>query len=74
MITDLVSGNKGNIASVWKWDNGNWAVYLPGEDDRGAAYAGSKGFTLLGDINPDEGFWGNTTQQITLYYSIFHMT
>ena len=65
-ITDLVSGNEGNIPSVWKWKDNKWAVCLPGEDDGGAAYAQSKGFSVLGDINPGEGFWVNATQQTTL--------
>jgi len=65
-ITDLVSGNEGNIASVWKWKNNKWAVYLPGEDDGGDAYAQSKGFSVLGDINPGEGFWVNCMQAMEL--------
>lgn len=45
------------IISVWKWKNSGWAVNLPGEGDKGAAYAASKGFALFTDINPGEGFW-----------------
>jgi hypothetical protein len=59
LITTFISENEDNIASIWKWDNGKWAVYLPGEDDGGAAYAQSKGFTMLEKINPGEGFWVN---------------
>jgi hypothetical protein len=58
-ITELISGNESNIASVWKWQDGKWAVYLPSEDDGGAAYAESKGFTVLENIEPGEGFWVN---------------
>lgn len=58
--------NAESFISVWKWDNNNWSVYLLGEDDSGAAYAESKGFELLDQINPGEGFWVNTTQEITL--------
>jgi len=69
-ITDFVAGNEIKIASVWKWDNdndnGKWDVYLPGQDDGGAAYALSKGFTLLENIYPGEGFWVNATQQTNL--------
>jgi len=65
-IKDLTSGNEANIASVWKWKDDGWAVYLPGEEEGGAAYAQSKDFSLLGDINPGEGFWVNATQQTTL--------
>ncbi|RLB89871.1 MAG: hypothetical protein DRH26_10720, partial [Deltaproteobacteria bacterium] len=65
-VTALISGNQGNIASVWKWKSGGWAVYLPGEDDGGADYADSKGFTVLSNIEPGEGCWVNATQQTTL--------
>jgi uncharacterized protein (TIGR02145 family) len=61
-ITDLVGENASNIASVWKWKDGKWAVYLPAEDDGGAAYAQNKGFSVLSDIGPGEGFWVNATQ------------
>ena len=63
-ITTLISGNTDNIASVWKWDSGAWAVYLPGGGTE--AYAESKGFSVLENINPGEGFWVNAIQQITL--------
>jgi hypothetical protein len=65
-IADLISGNETNIASVWKWDNGKWAVYLPGQEDGGAFYADNKGFTVLSTIEPGEGFWVNCTEDITL--------
>lgn len=56
-IEDLIAGKSG-ILSVWKWDNGNWAVYLPEETTPGA-YAQSKGFAVIDTINPGEGFWVN---------------
>ena len=65
-ITDLIAGNETSIVSVWKWVNGNWAVYLSGETDGGAAYATSKGFGLLQNISPGEGFWVNVNEQLTL--------
>ncbi|RLB88572.1 MAG: hypothetical protein DRH26_13325 [Deltaproteobacteria bacterium] len=65
-VTDFISGNEAKIASVWKWENSSWAVYLPGQDDGGIEYAESKGFTVLSNINPGEGFWVNATQKITL--------
>ena len=66
LITDLVSGNENSIASIWKWVNNSWAVYLPGEDDDGAAFAGEKGFSIIAKINPGEGFWVNAIDGITL--------
>jgi plastocyanin len=65
-VTSLISGNENNIASIWKWQSGGWAVYLPGEDDGGQAYAAGKSFAVLTSIEPGEGFWVNATQQITL--------
>jgi uncharacterized protein (TIGR02145 family) len=65
-ISSLVQGKEEIIASVRKWEGSNWAVYLPGQADGGDAYAQSKGFTLLENINPGEGFWVNATQPITL--------
>ncbi|MCF8076734.1 MAG: fibronectin type III domain-containing protein [Desulfotignum sp.] len=65
-IADLISGNETIIASVWKWQDGGWAVYLPGQDDGGAAYADSKGFSVLSDIEPGEGFWVNCNAEMTL--------
>jgi hypothetical protein len=65
-IDDVVSGNETNITSIWKWQDGKWAVYLPGQDDGGAAYAENKGFTMFENIKPGEGFWVNATQETTL--------
>ena len=63
-ITTLISGNTDNIASVWKWDSGAWAVYLPGGGTE--AYAESKGFSVLENIEPGEGFWVNCNGAIIL--------
>ena len=65
-IDAIISGNKSNFTSVWKWENGAWAVCFPGQEDDGAAYAQSKGFGLLSIINPKEGFWVNCIEDITL--------
>ena len=53
-------GDSTTFSSVWKWENGTWAVYLPGETNHGD-YAASKGFTPLLTINSGEGFWVNAT-------------
>ena len=58
--------NQTQCMSVWKWQDSNWAVYLPAENDGGAAYAQAKGFFLLEQINPGEGFWVNATTPLIL--------
>ncbi|MCF7836920.1 MAG: cadherin-like domain-containing protein [Candidatus Peribacteraceae bacterium] len=63
-IEDLVSGNEDKIESVWKWKDGVWAVYLPGEADGGAEYAKIKGFEPLTNIESTEGFWVNASVDI----------
>lgn len=55
-VADFISDKPGFV-SLWKWENGTWAVYLPGEGDNGTAYAASKGFAQFTAINPGEGFW-----------------
>jgi len=65
-ISNLISGNASSIASVWKWDSGSWAVYLPGEGDGGESYAAGKDFGWLSTVNSGEGFWVNATQDFTL--------
>ncbi|MCF8086650.1 MAG: transglutaminase-like domain-containing protein [Desulfotignum sp.] len=64
-VTTLIFGKEANIASVWKWKDGGWAVYLPGEDTQGD-YAAAKDFGVLSTISPGEGFWVNALQAITL--------
>jgi hypothetical protein len=56
-VADLIAGTSG-IASLWKWEQGKWAVCLPGEESPGA-FAIAKGFGNLTTINPGEGFWVN---------------
>ncbi len=53
-----ILGDSGKFSSVWKWEQGKWAVYLPGEDG-GVSYTKAKGFTSLIAIAPGEGFWVN---------------
>ncbi len=55
------------FSSVWKWENSNWAVYLPGEASPGE-YAAAKGFGNLSTISPGEGFWVNSkgSQEVTI--------
>jgi len=39
---------------------------FPEQEDKGAAYAGSKGFTVQLNVEPTEGFWINCTEDMTL--------
>ncbi len=66
-IDDLIFENENNILSVWKWENNNWAVYLPQEGlDGTEVYAEVKGYLILNIINPGEGFWVNRMKEIIL--------
>ncbi len=53
-----------SINSVWKWQGNKWAVYLPGQDTSG--YANQKGFYVLTNIEPGEGFWVNAKSQTSI--------
>jgi hypothetical protein len=57
-VVDFIAAKAG-IVSLWKWQQKTWAVYLPGDQDKGAAYAASKGFGQFTTIEPGEGFWVN---------------
>lgn len=65
-VATLVGNKAASVTSLWKWENGKWAVRLPGDGDGGAAYATGKGFGLLELINPGEGFWVNAASALTL--------
>jgi len=54
------------IVSVWTWSGNSWKVYLPQEDDNGAAYAAGKGFDLLDEIPKNSGIWVNALEAFTL--------
>ena len=64
-LTGLVSDSENSVLSIWKWEENNWAVYLPDQEDDGAFYADSKGFKFLENIKPGEGFWVNTNDSVT---------
>ena len=66
-IDELISGNEDKIMSVWKWLGDKWAVNLPAYgQDATEQYASSKGFQVLTEINPGEGFWINAKEGIIL--------
>ena len=67
-VSDLVANNTSTIVTVWKWDgaNSNWQFYTPAMSATELAdYAKSKGYTVLTDINPREGFWVNSKEAIS---------
>lgn len=64
-VTALLAGET-KVISLWKWQGASWSVCLPDKTDKGADYAAGKGFTLLEQIAPGEGFWVNASGEITL--------
>ena len=63
-INPFIAGNEETIVSIWKWQNDNWAIFLPGGGTDN--YAQTKGFIVLDEIKPGEGFWINCTEAIAL--------
>lgn len=54
------------ITSVWKWDAGQglWAFHAPSLAAAGTldSYAASKGYQVLNQVMPGEGFWVNAKE------------
>ncbi len=71
-ITVAQTFNTPQIVSCWSWDTtlGAWKVYLPKEGDGGQGYATGKGFSLLTDIAPANGFWVNVTDTPTTTFPL----
>lgn len=52
--------------SLWKWQKGDWSVAIPftsdglANEDNGASYAASKGFSLLTSLAATDGYWVHT--------------
>ena len=65
-VKDIFGNNLDHINSIWKWKSNNWAVYIPQMPDGGKAYAQAKGFDILTEINPGEGFWINAQQDFQM--------
>ncbi len=53
-----ICASQSGVTSLWKWENGTWSVFLPGEELPGA-YVASKNYHALTTIAPGEGFWVN---------------
>ena len=70
-------GDASKVASLWKWVTAgttsgvtypNWAIFLPGESDRGQAYAKSKGYDFIVTIDAGEGFWINAITSFKILF------
>lgn len=57
------------VTTIWKWDaiSQKWAFFTPTMDlDQVAAYAASKGYSVLKSIFPGEGFWVNASKSTAI--------
>jgi len=57
------------VTTVWKWDaaNSGWQFYAPSMDANTLqTYAAGKGYGVLNEINPGEGYWINAKAPVTL--------
>jgi hypothetical protein len=57
------------VTTVWKWDSASatWQFYTPAKSaDELLAYTQSKGYGLLSEIKPGEGYWVNAKTATTL--------
>jgi len=62
-------GDSGTVTTVWKWDaaKANWQFYAPALSAADLqAYAGGKGYGVLSEIKPGEGYWVNAKAPPTL--------
>lgn len=68
-VQEILNEGYNQVVSAWKWQDGKWAVHLPGQADKGQAYASQKGFYLLEKIKCGEGFWiNNAGNQFYIIY------
>ena len=60
--------NQTGVTSVWVWNASaaKWAFYTPTLADGGVAYAATKGYDALSTIAPEQGFWVNASQSISV--------
>ncbi len=64
-----VAGVTGSVVTVWKWlpAQAQWAFYAPSMTAANlAAYASKKGYAVLEQIAPGEGYWVNTKAELSL--------
>ena len=59
-------GDANAVVTVWKWDSSTrgWQFYTPALDAAALqAYAASKGYAVMTEIKPGEGYWVNAKSQ-----------
>jgi hypothetical protein len=69
MAVDALFADKAVVITVWKWDlnNRGWQFYSPSLSAQALqAYATSKNYAVLTQINPGEGFWVNLARPLAL--------
>lgn len=67
VTTNNIPNVTSNITSVWKWVNGGWQFWTPAMTTLDlASYAATKGYQVLTDIQPGDGYWINAKSLITL--------
>ena len=62
-------GDANAVVTAWKWDTATlgWQFYTPTLDAAALqTYAASKGFAVLSEIKPGEGYWVNAKAQPTV--------
>jgi len=62
-------GDRNSVTTVWKWDTGTsgWQFYTPQMDAAALqTYAAGKGYGVLAEIKPGEGYWVNAIAQPAL--------
>ena len=62
-------GDSSKVNSVWKWDTtkANWQFYSPGLDAAALqSYATTKGYGVLTEISPGDGYWVHAKVQADL--------
>ena len=62
-------GDRNRVTTVWKWDTGTtgWQFYTPQMDAAALqTYAAGKGYGVLAEIKPGEGYWVNAIAQPAL--------
>ncbi len=59
--------NQSSVISVWKWNKAEkkWALYSPSLTHSALAdYAEARGYDVLSNINPKEGYWVNAAAAV----------